>query len=427
MDRNFSITENHARERDEKDCLRSFRDRFYLLDNEIYMDGNSLGLMSKDAERAVHRVMEEWKKLGINCWTKASTPLFYYPEELAKKMAPLVGAHGDEVIIHSSTTINIHSSIATFYHPTEKRYKIIVDELNFPTDRYAAESQIRLKGLNPDDCIVEIKSQDGRTIQENDVVAAMDDDVAIVFLPSVLYRSGQLLDMAFLTQEAHRRGITIGFDLSHSAGAVPHELSKWGVDFAMWCNYKYLSSGPGATAGLYINRRHFNKTPGLAGWHGYVKEKQFDLLNDFEAGQNAGGWQTGTTHVLSMAPLEGSLAIFHEAGMSQLREKSLHITAYLMYLIDEILTPYGFSVGNPRDDHRRGGHVALEHEEALRINEALKDRGVLPDFRYPNVIRLAPVPLYVGYHDVWQVVQIIKQIMDERLYDNYGKERGIIA
>jgi kynureninase len=427
MDRRFELSEEFAHEMDRKDDLKEFRNRFYLLENQIYMDGNSLGLMSKDAEQCLLRVMDEWKRMGINVWTKASTPLFYYAEKLSKQMAPLVGAEEDEVIIHSSTTINIHTAIATFYRPDDTRNKILIDELNFPTDRYAVESQIKLKGLNPEDVMVEVKSRDGRTIREEDVIAAMTDDVAIAFLPSVLYRSGQLLDMAYLTQEAQKRGIIIGFDLSHSAGAVPHQLSEWGVDFAVWCNYKYLNGGPGSAAAIYINRKHFNREPGLAGWHGYVKTKQFDLLNEFEAERNAGGWQTGTTHVFSLAPIEGALAVHNEAGMVRLRDKSLHITAYLMNLIDELLSTHGFAVGTPRDDHGRGGHVALEHEEAVRINEALKDQGVIPDFRFPNVIRLAPVPLYTQYHDVWRVVQIIKKIMEERLYENYSKERGVVA
>ena len=280
MDRNFQISEEFAHRMDEQDALKGFRDRFYILKDQIYMDGNSLGLMSKDAEAALLRVMDEWKRLGINVWTKASTPLFYYAEELSKRLAPLVGAEEGEVIIHSSTTINIHTAIATFYKPDEKRYKIVVDELNFPTDRYAVESQIRLKGLDPAQCMVDVLSRDGRTILEEDVVAAMADDVAIVFLPSVLYRSGQLLDMKYLTEEAHKRGILIGFDLSHSAGGVPHQLSAWDVDFAVWCNYKYLNGGPGGAATLYIIRRHFDREPGLAGWHGYVQHiGNFGLLH----------------------------------------------------------------------------------------------------------------------------------------------------
>jgi kynureninase len=427
MTMEFESGEDFALAMDKKDPMAKFRDRFYLKEGEIYMDGNSLGLMSKDAEDSLHEVIEEWKNLGINGWMGARIPWFYFSREMAKLMAPIMGADDDEITIHSSTTVNIHTLIATFYKPEGKRKKILVDPLNFPTDRYAVESQIILKGLDPKDCLVDVETKDSRTIDEKDIVDRMTDDVALIFMPAVLYRSGQLLDMEYLTKEAHKRGILIGFDCCHSAGAVPHHLSKWGVDFAVWCNYKYLNAGPGGPAAIYINKRHFNRDPGLAGWHGYVQEKQFDLLNEFEPAKNAGGWQMGTPHMLSAAPLKGSLKMFNEAGIENLREKSLKITAYLMYLIDAELTGYGFSIGNPRENSRRGGHVALEHDEAIRINAALKDLGVIPDFRAPNVIRLAPVPLYVSYHDVWLVIQKIKDIMDNKIYEKYENKRGLIA
>ncbi len=427
MDVKFELGEDFAKDMDKKDPMAKYKERFYIKENEIYMDGNSLGLMSKDAEESLLAVIDEWKNLGINGWMGAEIPWFYYSKEMAKLMAPLMGADADEITIHSSTTVNIHALIATFYKPEGKRNKILVDPLNFPTDRYAVESQIILKGLDPKECLIDVVTKDGRTIDEEDIVKAMTDDIALVFMPGVLYRSGQLLDMEYLTKEAHKRGILIGFDCCHSAGAVPHHLTEWGVDFAVWCNYKYLNVGPGGSAAIYINKRHFDKEPGLTGWHGYVQEKQFDLLNEFEPAKNAGGWQMGTPHMLSMAPLKGSLKMFNEAGIENLREKSLRITEYLMYLIDNELSKYGFNIGNPRDDKRRGGHVALEHDDAVRINSALKDMGVIPDYRAPNVIRLAPVPLYVSYHDVWMVVQKLKVIMEDKLYEKYENKRGLIA
>lgn len=423
----FELGEEFAKKLDQEDPVREFRNRFYMKENEIYMDGNSLGLMSKDAEKSILRVMEEWRTLGINGWSNADVPWFYFSKELSKLMAPLVGAEEEEITIHSSTTVNIHAMISTFFKPNSKRNKILMDALTFPTDRYAIESQLSLKGLSPKDHLVIVESKDDRTFNENDIIAKMTEDVALVFLPSVLYRSGQLLDMEFLTTEAHKRDILIGFDCCHSVGSVPHSLSSWGVDFAVWCNYKYLNGGPGSPAAMYINKRHFNKEPGLAGWNGYVQEKQFDLLNEFESANNAGGWQMGTPHMLSMAPLEGSLKIYQEAGIERLRTKSLQITSYLMYLIDHELTQYGFTIGNPRTDKNRGGHVALEHEEAVRINAALKDMGVVPDYRRPNVIRLAPVPLYISYHDVWLVIQKISEIMKNKLYERYENKRGLIA
>lgn len=423
----YALGEDFALRMDREDALAAFRERFYLMKDRIYMDGNSLGLMSRDAEKSLDRVIDEWKTLGIDGWTKAEVPWFYFSKELARLMAPLVGAEEDELTIHSSTTVNIHTTIATFYKPNSGKNKILMDSLTFPSDRYAIESQLKLKGLDPKEYLIVIDSENERTYEEKDIVDRMTDDVALVFLPSVLYRSGQLLDMEYLTREAHKRGILIGFDCCHSAGAVPHELSRWGVDFAVWCNYKYLNVGPGGVATIYINKKHFDLDPGLAGWHGYVQEKQFDLLNEFESAGNAGGWQIGTAHMLSMAPLEGSLKMYREAGIHSLREKSLNLTGYMMYLIDEELSRFGFTVGNPREEKRRGGHVALEHEDAARINAALKDMGVIPDFRRPNVIRLAPVPLYISYHDVWKVVQIIKKIMEEKIYEKYENKRGLIA
>lgn len=427
MERIFELGEEFAKKLDLEDPLKEIRNRFYIKEDEIYMDGNSLGLMSKDAEKALMRVVEEWKNLGINGWMNAEIPWFYYPEELAKLQAPLVGAREDEVIIHSSTTVNLHALVSTFFNPEGKRNKILMDSLTFPSDRYAVEGQLKLKGFEPKEHLVVVESKDGKTLDEREIVEKMNDDIALILLPSVLYRSGQLLDMQYLTEEAHKRDIIIGFDCCHSVGAIPHYLSKWEVDFAFWCNYKYCNNGPGGTASIYVNKKHFHREPVLAGWYGYIKDKQFDLSNEFQSANNAGAWQIGTSHMLSMAPLEGSLKMFNEIGIEKIREKSLKITEYLMYLIDNELSQYGFIIGNPREDHRRGGHVALEHEEAVRINEAMKDRGIVPDFRYPNVIRLAPVALYISYHDVWKVVEIIKDIMRNEVYKNYSKKRGVVA
>ncbi len=427
MKTRYTLEEKCALELDAQDPLKEIRNRFYLKSDEIYMDGNSLGLLSKDAEKTLLRVLEEWKTLGINGWMKAKIPWFYYAEELAKLQSPLLGAEAEEVIIHSSTTVNIYALLTTFFQPDERKNKMLMDDLTFPSDRYAVESQLQLKGFDPEIHLVLVRSRDGKTLEENEIVAMMRDDVAVAFFPSVFYRSGQLLDMELLTHEAHRRNILIGFDCAHSIGAIPHRLSAWGVDFACWCNYKYLNNGPGGVAGLYINKKHFDKRPGLAGWFGYRKDKQFDLLNHFESAHGAGGWQIGTPHLLSMAPLEGSLRVFQEVGIRKVREKSLQLTEYLMFLIDEELSSYGFSIGTPREAKRRGGHVALEHDDAVRINEALKARGVISDFRFPNIIRLAPIALYTSFYDVWKVAQIIKEIMDNKEYETYAKKRGIVA
>jgi len=423
----FKSDRAYAKKLDEQDALSDFREKFYLNPGEIYMDGNSLGLMSKPAERAIHRMLEEWKTLGIRGWLGAEKPWYYYSEELSKGLAPLVGASPEEVTVHASTTINIHNLVSTMYEPNEKRYKILIDNLNFPTDRYAIESFLELQGKNLETHLKVVESSDGKTLDEDQIIKEMTDDVALILLPAVLYRSGQLLDIEKLTKKAHEKDIIIGFDCSHSAGVVNHQLSKHGVDFAMWSNYKYLNNGPGGASGLYLNKKHFNKPVGLAGWFGSTKEKQFDLEDHLTPSHDASGLEIGTPNLLSMAPLEGSLEIFNEAGIDRVREKSMKITDYFIYLIDEYLTTYGFEVGSPRESSKRGGHVALVHEEAVRINEALKDEGIVPDFRKPNVIRLAPVPLYISYEEVFDVVMALKKIMDHKTYEKYDKKRSVVA
>lgn len=412
---------------DRADEMAAFRERFYLLPDTIYMDGNSLGLCSRDAEQAVFQALEEWKTLGIDGWTEAAPPWFYLAEELGKRESALVGGKPEEVIVAGSTTVNLHQLVATFFKPAGKRTKILTDELNFPSDHYALQSQLLLKGLDPAEHLVLVNSRDGRLIEEDDIIDAMTDEIALILLPAVLYRSGQLLDMARLTAEAHLRGIVIGFDCSHSMGAVPHHFSEWGTDFAFWCNYKYLNAGPGSVGGLYVNERHFGTRPGLSGWFGYRKDRQFDMVHEFEPAETAGAWQIGTTHLLSTAPLLGSLKIFEEAGIERVRAKSLQQTEYMMELIDQLPAALGFSIGNPRAAARRGGHVALEHEEAVRICKALKARRIIPDFRFPNVIRLAPIALYTTYEEIWRTVEALRQIVENREYEAFATERNVVA
>ena len=394
---------------DAADALASRRELFYIRPGQIYMDGNSLGLCSKGAERTVLRALEDWKKYGIGIWTGAETDYFLYYESIGAKLARLINARPEEVTVCASTTLNIHQCVATFWKPDARRYKIVVDELNFPTDRYAVTSQIAQRGLEPDEVLKVVPSRDGKTLAMEDILAALTEDVSLVLLPSVLYRSAQLLDMAAITRAAHERGIICGFDLCHSIGAVDHDMEAVDCDFAVWCNYKYLSGGPGATAGVYVNRRHFERGPGLAGWWGNRNDTQFELRPEFEHAMNAGGWQTGTSPILSMAAVDGALDAYEGLTMAQVRARSLELTRYLMYLIDTELEGYGFTIGNPREDAVRGGHVALEHADAVRINEALKAAQVVPDFRYPNVIRLAPSPLYTSFEEVWELVRRLKE------------------
>lgn len=424
----FETDEETARRLDSQDSLAKFRSLFYVPDGEIYVDGNSLGLLSKLAEETVLRELNEWKTLGVRGWLEAKQPWFYLAEKLGAECSKLVGAKPEEVVATGTTTMNIHSLVNTFYGSRRNRTKIIADELTFPTDLYALQSLVKLRGADSDSLIL-AKSADGRFLKEDSIIELMDDDVDLALLPSVLYRSGQLLDMEYLTEEAHKRDILIGFDCSHSVGVVPHHFDEWGVDFAVWCSYKYLNGGPGGTAFHYLNKRHFNRAPALAGWFGYVKDKQFDLKVEFENAKNAGGWQISSPGILSSAPLEGSLQIIGEAGIENIRRKSLELTSYLIYLVDNLLSeePYGFHVGTPREPERRGGHVAVEHEEAMRISEALRARNVITDFRPPNVIRICPSPLYNCHHDLWRIVQNLKEIIDKREYDKFPEKRKKIS
>ncbi|MGP4108165.1 kynureninase [Virgibacillus sp. L01] len=412
---------------DQKDNLKDFRKEFYTSNGTIYLDGNSLGLLSKRAEQAVDVAVNAWKEYAINGWTKGEHPWFYLSEKLGSMTAPLIGAKKDEVIVTGSTTTNMHQLVASFYKPNKKKTKILADELNFPSDIYALKSQLKLKGYDPDEHLIQVKSSNGNTLETEDIIEAMADDVALIVLPGVLYRSGQILDMERLTQEAHKRNILIGFDLCHSIGAIPHQLSDWDVDFAFWCTYKHLNAGPGSVAGLYVNQKHFGHEPGLAGWFSSAKEKQFDMEHTLTPANDAGAYQIGTPHLLSAAPLLGSLEMFKEAGIKQIRQKSLELTNYLMELIDSELSDYHFTVANPTDEITRGGHVFLEHKEAARICKALKADGVVPDFRTPNGIRLAPVALYNTFEEVWETVHILKQIMKEERYKRYENKRGVIA
>ncbi|WP_129690039.1 kynureninase [Gottfriedia acidiceleris] len=423
----FQPTKEFAEFLDQKDSLSNYRSEFYLQPGTIYLDGNSLGLLSKRAEQSLLDLLDSWKTLAIDGWMQGDHPWYYFAEKLGALSAPLVGAKENEVIVTGSTTTNLHQLIASFYHPNGQKTKILADELNFPSDIYAIQSQLKLKGFDPATHLIQVKSRDGRTIREEDIIEAMTDEIALIILPTVLYRSGQLLDIERLTKAAHERGITIGFDGCHSVGAIPHQFHEWDVDFAYWCNYKYLNSGPGGVGSLFVHEKHFGTMPGLAGWFGSNKEKQFDMKHDFVPSDTVGAYQIGTPHILSMAPLVGSLEMYKEATIERIREKSLHSTAYLMSLINEELSDFDFTIGNPLEDSYRGGHVCLEHDDAARICKALKLNGIVPDFRAPNVIRLAPIAFYTSYVDVWNSVQILKKIMVEKQYEQFKNEREIIA
>ena len=416
-----------AAELDRADPLARFRAEFSLPPGQIYLDGNSLGLLSRRAEKCLARALDEWRTLGINGWTDASPSWLTITDQLAAQLAPLVGAEADEIAVTGSTTVNLHQLLSTFFDPALPRKVILADALNFPSDAHALSSHLRQRGLDPATHLREVASRDGRTLREDDIIAAMTPDVQLVLLPAVLYMSGQWLDTARLTREAHARGLLIGWDCSHSIGAVPHAFDREGADFAFWCSYKYLNAGPGAVGGLYVNRRHFGRAPGMAGWWGVRKDRRFAMSHTHEPAAGAEALHIGTPHVLSTAPLQGSLEIFAEAGLAPLRAKSLALTSFLMELIDTELAPHGFSVANPREPARRGGHVALAHPDAWRICQALKAAGVVPDFRQPDIIRLAPTALYNTFADCAETVARLKQIITTRAQEKFTAGRALVT
>ncbi|MBX3736862.1 MAG: kynureninase [Candidatus Didemnitutus sp.] len=427
----MSFSENHARAAalDRTDPLARFRAEFHLPAGQIYLDGNSLGLLSRPAEAAARRVLDEWRTLGIGGWTDAATPWVSFSETIAAQLAPLLGAAPDEVGVTGSTTSNLHQLLATLFDPAHASRRVILgDELNFPSDAHAIASHLRLRGLDPATHYREVRSRDGRTLREDDIIAAFAPDVQVAVLPSVLFTSGQLLDLARLTREVHARGILIGFDCSHSVGAVPHNLDADDVDFAFWCSYKYLNAGPGAVGGLYLNRRHHTRAPGLAGWWGVAPGRRFAMSHTHEAETGAAALHVGTPHILSVAPLQGALELFTAAGgIAPLREKSLALTAWLIELADTHLAPLGFSVVTPREPARRGGHVSLAHPEAWRLCQALKAAGIVPDFRPPDVVRLAPTALYNSYSDCVAAIERLHHIAHTRSYETFPAQRGSVT
>ena len=412
-------------ELDRKDPLKSFKEEFHLAEGQIYMDGNSLGLMPKRAEAKLLSLMDSWKTYGIDGWTEGQHPWFTLAENMSARIAPLVGAKSHEVMVTGSITSNIHQMLSTVFQPSKSRSVIVVDELNFPSDIYAVESHLRLRGLDPELAMRKISSRDGNLLDLTDILEKLTEDVAVLLLPSVLYRSGQLLPIRKITQAAHEKGILVGFDLAHSIGAMPHNLHEDGVDFAVWCHYKYMNSGPGGTGGLYIHERHHQLLPGNAGWFGSDKTKQFDMDHQFSKAEGAGAYQIGTPNIFSMAPLLGSLELFEEAGLEQIREKSLKLTRLLREQVAE-QAPELKDI-TPLEDSERGGHIAFSHPEAARICKALKEQGIVPDFRAPDIIRLAPISFYTSFHDVEEMASRLKMIMDNELYKNFTNERNVVA
>jgi len=417
----FSADEQFALQLDSEDPLRHFRQKFHLplgKDDKplIYFAGNSLGLMPKAARAIVEEELDDWAKLGVDAHHAASTPWYTYHEALREPTARLVGAKPLEVICMNSLTVNLHLMMATFYRPARSRFRILMEEPAFPSDTYAIKTQIAHHGLDPRDALILARPRKNEfIIKAEDIIDLIEKDagqLAVVMLAGVNFFTGQLFDIEKITAAARKRGIVVGFDLAHAVGNVPLTLHDWNVDFAVWCSYKYLNAGPGAVAGAFVHERHATdrKLPRLAGWFGNDPNTRFrlHLEPEFIPVASADGWQISNPPIFSMAPLRASLAIFDEArGMEPLRAKSIRLTGYLEFLLTEIGSRK-FSVITPRNSDERGCQLSiLAHEHPKELLKELESAGVKCDFREPNVIRVAPAPLYNSFHEVWRFAQIL--------------------
>src|SRR6184192_54812 len=423
MTMSFSTHEDFACEMDAEDPLRDFREQFYLplgKDGKplIYFAGNSLGLMPKAARAIVEEELDNWAKLGVDAHHATGTPWYTYHEALREPTARLVGANPLEVICMNSLTVNLHLMMATFYRPTKSRFKILMEEPAFPSDTYAIKTQIAHHGLDPRDALILARPRKNEfTIRTEDIVDLIQkhaDQFAVVILAGVNFFTGQLFDVDKITAAALAQDIVVGFDLSHAIGNVPLSLHDWNVDFAVWCSYKYLNAGPGAVAGAFVHERHATnrKLPRLASWFGNDPNTRFrlHLEPEFVPVSSADGWQISNPPIFAMAPLRASLAIFDDAGgMEPLRAKSIRLTNYLEFLLTG-LGSKKFTVITPPEPDARGCQLSiLAHEHPKELLKELEAAGVKCDFREPNVIRVAPTPLYNTFHEVWRFARILAQ------------------
>lgn len=414
-----------ARSMDEKDPLKSFRDRFHFPtfheNNEVvYFTGNSLGLQPKTVESYIKEELDAWSKFGVEGHFLAERPWFAYHENLTQKAADIVGALPEEVVITHSLTTNLHLLMVSFYKPEGKRTKILCEAKAFPSDQYALESQVKFHGLTVEDHLVHVAPRDGEElIREEDVLAKIEelgDELALVMIGGVNYYTGQLFDMKTITEAGHKVGAKVGFDLAHAAGNINLKLHDWGVDFAAWCGYKYLNSSPGGVSGMFVHERHAEspELPRFAGWWGYDKETRFQMEPGFKPMRGAEGWQLSNAPILGMAAHLASLEIFAEAGMDRIGAKRDEMTAYLEFVIETISEKNKdrctFEIITPRDKTKRGAQLSiLAHGQGKGLFDALSEKGVVADWREPNVIRIAPMPLYNSFTDCYRFGQYLEQ------------------
>ncbi len=414
---NYQPNEGFALDLDAADPLRRFRKQFLVPRESVYFCGHSLGLQPASVRALLGQELDDWADLGVDAHFKGRTPWYSYHEVFREVGARLVGAAPGEVVMMNSLTVNLHLMLATFYRPTPDRYRILTDEPAFPSDLYALQSQVRHHGRDPETGLLSVRPRPGEhTLREEDVLQVLAErgqEIAVVVMNGINFLTGQWYDIPAITRAAHEQGCVVGWDLAHAAGNVPLALHDWGVDFAVWCSYKYLNSGPGAVAGCFVHEKHGHNRdlPRFAGWWGNDPATRFRMHLEprLVPREGADGWQVSNPPILAMAPLRASLALFDEAGMPALRQKSERLTGYLEFLLGQ-LPSAKFEVITPRDPARRGCMLSiLVHERPREFLTALERERILCDFREPNVIRVAPVPLYNTFQEVWRFARLLAE------------------
>lgn len=428
MSSEYSFSEKFALEADAQDPLSHFRKKFLFPKSRvlgrqdvIYFCGNSLGLQPASAQKYIQQELDDWAKHGVEAHFSSTKPWVDYHELFPQPLAKLTGALPEEVVAMNQLTSNIHFLFVSFYRPAKERCKILCEAGAFPSDSYAINSQVKFHGLNPDDTIIELSPRAGEhAIRHEDVLSAIEknkNELALIFIGGVNYYSGQVFDMKSITEAGHKAGATVGFDLAHAIGNIKLSLHEWNVDFAVWCSYKYLNSGPGSVGGAFIHQRHANdiSLQRFAGWWGHDKNNRFKMEKDFRAMPTAEGWQLSNAPVLSMAAHKAALDIFEEAGMDKLVEKSKKLTGYLEFVIEEVNRKIEnrklkLEIITPED---RGCQLSIiSHGLGKSLHEKLSASGVMADWREPNVIRCAPVPLYNSFEDILKFGKILLKILE---------------
>ena len=420
----FEASEDFALAMDARDPLAIFRQRFHIPktstgDESIYLCGHSLGLQPKHTSDYIKQELKDWAQLGVEGHVCAQNPWVSYHRLLTEHTAELVGARPNEVVVMNSLTVNLHLMMVSFYRPTTKRHKILVERGAFPSDQYAIKSQIRFHGFDPSTSLIESTPRAGEAcVADEDITALIEregESIALILLGGVNYATGQAFDMAEIARVGQAQGCIVGFDLAHAAGNLLLNLHDWGPDFSVWCSYKYLNGGPGCSAGCFVHERHSHawNLPRFAGWWGHNEETRFEMGPDFEPMPGAEGWQLSNPSIIDLAALRASMEIFHEARMDSLRTKSVSLTGYLEFLLAQQSSPR-FSIITPHAPERRGAQLSLRiPRKGKAVCGHLAAQGLIGDWREPDIFRVAPVPLYNTYHDVYRFVRQFKDALSQ--------------